>query len=140
MKKRISLLILTLTFVSCATYRPVLNDNAQYRKVGEAQAEADIDMCMQRADSFLEKHKEERAQKQAGREAVGGAIVGGVLGLVSGRGAEAVVGGVAGGAAIGATGGYLGEKSKDNLKPDEMKQSYVMKCLQDKNYEILGWK
>ena len=140
MKKLFPLFATGLFFVSCATFRPVLNDNAQYRKVGEAQAETDIDMCMQRADSFLAKHKEERAQKQAGREAVGGAIVGGVFGLMTGRGAEAVAGGIAGGAAVGATSGYLGEKSKDNLKPDEMKQSYVMKCLNDKNYEVLGWK
>jgi len=139
-KKITSILLVSLFFSACASYRPILNDNAQYQKVGEAQAEADIDLCMNKADAFLEKHKEERAQKQAGRQAVGGAILGGVIGALSGRGIEGAAGGAAIGGAAGAAGGYVGEKSKDNLKPDDLKQNYVQKCLQQKNYEVLGWK
>ena len=41
---------------------------------------------------------------------------------------------------VGAGGAYVDEKSKDNIKPDELKQAYIAKCLQNKNYEILGWK
>lgn len=129
-----------LLLSSCASYRPILNDNAQYQKVGEAAAEADIDACMQKADAFLEKHKEERAMKQAGREAVGGAVVGGVLGALTGRGLEGAAGGAVIGGAVGAGSGYVKEKSKDNLTPDELKQAYVQKCLQQKNYEVIGWK
>jgi uncharacterized protein YcfJ len=138
--KLASTIAVTLLISSCASYRPILNDNAQYQKVGEEQAEADIDLCMKKADAFLEKHKEERARKQAGRQAVGGAIIGGVIGALSGRGIEGAAGGAAIGGAAGAAGGYVGEKSKDNLKPDDLKMNYVQKCLEQKNYQVLGWK
>jgi outer membrane lipoprotein SlyB len=140
MKNFATAFAVTVLLSSCASYRPILNDNAQYQKVGEAAAEADIDACMQKADAFLEKHKEERAMKQAGREAVGGAILGGVLGALSGRGLEGAAGGAAIGGAVGAGAGYAGQKAKDNLTPDELKQAYVQKCLQQKNYEVIGWK
>lgn len=132
--------LVPLFLFSCASYRPILSDNDQYNRVGEAQAEKDIDDCMARADAYLAKHKEERAQKAAGRSAVGGAVLGGVIGALSGNGLQGAVGGAAVGAGASAGGAYVGEKSKDNLKPDELKQAYVSKCLQNKKYEVLGWK
>jgi outer membrane lipoprotein SlyB len=140
MKNTILLLPIILFLASCASYRPILNDNAQYVKVGEAAAEKDIDECMTKADTFLEKQKDERTAKATGRSAVGGAILGGIIGAVSGNGLEGAVGGAAVGAGASAAGTYAGEKAKDKLGPDDLKQNYVSKCLQNKNYEILGWK
>ena len=138
--KNITFSLLALLLFSCASYRPILNDNEHYLKVGEAAAEHDIDLCLKKADDFLEKHKSERAAKQAGREGVSGAIVGGIFGALTGHGLEGAAKGAAIGGAVGATGGYLGEKSKDNLTPDQLKQTYVQRCLNEKNYEVLGWK
>lgn len=138
-KKLILVLVSSLFLFSCATYRPVLDDNDQYQKAGDAQAEADIDDCMTKADAYLEKHKSERTAKEVGRQAMAGAVIGGIIGAVTGNTENAVKSAAAGGA-FGATGAYLGEKSKDNLKPDELKQQYVVKCLERKKYNVLGWK
>lgn len=132
----LSLLVLT----ACASYRPVLDENPKYVKVGENQAERDIDACMSRADTFLAKHREERARKQAGRSAVVGAVAGGAIGLISGGNLASTAIGTGAGAAVGAGAGYLGEKSKDNLTPDEIKQRYVSNCLARKQYRVIGWK
>lgn len=131
--------LLSTFLLSCATYRPVLDENDHYLKVGDAMAEKDIDDCMFAADRYLEKHKSERLGKEVGRQAVGGAILGGVIGAITGDTRNAIAG-AAGGAAVGAGGAYLGEKSKDNLKPDALKQQYVTKCLERKKYNIIGWK
>ena len=124
---------------SCASFRPVLNDNEHYKQVGDQKAERDIDSCIASADVYLEKHKAERLKNQVGRQALGGAIVGGIIGAITGDTRNALAGAAAGGV-VGAGGAYVDEKSKDNIKPDELKQAYVAKCLQSKNYEILGWK
>jgi uncharacterized protein YcfJ len=141
MKFRPTLLtITTLSLFSCASYRPILDENQKYQTVGEAKAESDIDTCMTRADSYLAKHKDERTKKAVGRSALGGAMIGGVIGAVSGRGIEGLAGGAALGAAGGAAGGYVGEKTKDNLSPDALKQKYVANCLQRQQYQVIGWK
>lgn len=137
--KIVSLSLVALFLFSCASYRPVLEDNEQYMKVGESRAEADIDDCMARADVYLEKHKSDRMMKQAGRGAVSGAIVGGIMGALTGNTNDALKGAAFGGA-VGAASGAAGEATKDNLKPDEMKQQYVAKCLERKKYNVIGWK
>ena len=124
---------------SCASFRPVLNDNEQYKRVGDQKAEQDVDSCIAAADVYLEKHKAERLKNQVGRQALGGALLGGIIGALTGDTRNALAGAAAGGI-VGAGGAYVDEKSKDNLKPDELKQAYISKCLQNKKYEILGWK
>jgi uncharacterized protein YcfJ len=141
MNLRSALFALTaLSFFSCASYRPILDENQKYSAVGETKAESDIDTCMTRADAYLAKHQNERTSKAVGRGAVGGAIIGGVLGAVSGQGVKGLAGGAAMGAAGGAAGSYLGEKTKDNLSPDALKQKYVANCLERQQYQVIGWK
>lgn len=125
---------------ACASYRPILDENDQYMKVGEAQAERDIDQCLARADAYLEKHKNDRLKKQVGRSAVTGAAIGGIIGALSGQNLGSAAGGAAIGGAAGAGGAYAGEKSKDQLSPDHLKQRYVTNCLARKKYEVIGWK
>lgn len=135
------ILFMSLGFVlfSCASFRPVLDENDHYQKVGDVQAEVDIDDCMARADVYLEKHKSERMKKQAGRGAISGAIVGGIMGALTGNTNDALAGAAVGGA-VGAASGAAGEATKDNLKPDELKQQYVSRCLERKKYNVIGWK
>lgn len=138
--KLITLPIISAFLFSCASYRPILDENEQYLKSGDVQAERDIDTCMAQADKYLEKHKAEMESKELGRSAVGGAIIGGILGAVSGNGLEGAAGGAVVGAGASAGGTYIGQKTKDNLKPDNLKQSYATKCLERKKYGVIGWK
>lgn len=134
------ILISLIVLSSCATYRPILNDNDQYSKVGEVQAERDIDDCLKKADIYLERHKSERMTKEATRGAGSGAALGAVVGLLSGGNLQSTVGGAAIGAGVGAASGAAGQATKDKWSPDELKQRYVQSCLHKKNYEVIGWK
>jgi len=137
---RFSPLFLFILLSACASYRPILDENAKYNKVGEARAERDIDNCLNRADRYLSKHKSERMRKEAGRSAVGGAAIGGVLGLVGGGSVASTAVGAGIGAGVGAAAGAGGVAAEDNLKPDQIKQNYVTRCLQRQKYEVVGWK
>lgn len=140
MKVRLLFLAVCGLFLAgCASYRPILDENEHYLKVGDAQAQKDIDQCMTRADAYLEKYKKERMKKQVGRSAVSGAILGGLIGALSGGGVESTAGGAAIGGAAGAGSGYANEASKDQLQPDDVKQRYVTNCLRRKHYDVIGW-
>ncbi len=138
--KKLIILLASASLFSCATYRPVLDENAQMQKVGPARAEQDIDKCLQKADAYLSNHKSDRMKNSAIRGAGQGAVFGGVLGLVSGGNLQSTAGGAMLGAGVGAAGGALGEATKDKWKPDELKQRYVKNCLERKKYQVIGWK
>lgn len=146
MKLAIQFLLLgsVLMTAACASYRPILDENRKYRKVGETRAEKDVDMCLAKADKYLEKHKKDRMGREVGRRAVGGAVVGGLIGALTGKGPGGAVGGAVGGAAlgagIGASSAYADEVTKDGSKPDAVKQTYVNNCLKRQSYEVIGWK
>ncbi len=129
----------TLLLTGCASYRPIVDENEKFQKVGSAVAEQDIDDCTSRANNYLEKHNSEMMQKNAGRAAVGGAAIGGAIGLLT----NGVKGGIVGaglGAGVGAGSSAIGDASKNKLKPDEVKQRYISKCLAKKGYDVIGWK
>ena len=129
-----------LTLFSCASYRPILDENEQYEKVGESRAEADIDQCVAKADRYLEKHSSEKTRKEMGRKALTLGAIGGVVGGLSSGNLSGAAGGALVGAGIGAGSVALGDAMKDKLSPDELKKRYVSNCLQRKNYQVIGWK
>jgi hypothetical protein len=120
----------------CSAKRPVLYPNAAYQQAGIAVAQADIDACMQMAESGV--GDKSVAAETAGRTAVGagaGAAVGAVGGAVTGRAGT----GAAVGAATGATTGLLSGlwRSREH---DPVYMNYVDRCLRDKGYEPIGWR
>ena len=138
--KKIMILLAASSLFSCASYRPVLDENSQYQKMGSVRAERDIDVCLQRAENYLAQHKNDRMKNSAIRGAGQGAVLGGVVGLLSGGNLQSTAGGAVLGAGVGAAGGALGEDTKDKWKPDELKQHYVKNCLERKKYQVIGWK
>jgi outer membrane lipoprotein SlyB len=120
------LLILSLAFtIGCAS-KARLYPNAKYKQVGEAQANADIAQCERESEQYLSDTK----SKQVAQGAGSGAALGAVVGLLGG-GVRGAARGAVGGAAVGATAGAI--------SPDQLKRRYVMKCLGDKGYEVLGY-
>lgn len=120
----------------CAAKRPVLYPNAQYQSVGIEVAQADIDTCMQMAETGV--GDKNHAADTAGRSAVG-AGTGAAVGAVGG----AIQGGAGTGAAVGAaTGGTLGLfsglwRTRDH---DPIYMAYVDTCLSEKGYRPIGWR
>jgi hypothetical protein len=130
MKATIALMLIILTFASCAS-RPKLYPNQKYKSVGKEVADKDIKACMVEADKYLETDEAKRITKGAGKGAAVGAAMGAVWGAFSGNmGRGAVRGG-----AVGAAGGAAGTA----ISPDELKHRYVNQCLGDKGYQVIGW-
>jgi hypothetical protein len=134
--RAILLLLACLAAAGCAPKRPVLYPNAQYRSAGAEVSQAEIDACMQMAETGV--GDKNAAAETAGRTAVGagtGAAVGAVGGAISG--------GAGTGAAVGAaTGGMLGLfsglwRTRDH---DPIYMAWVETCLREKGYQPLGWR
>jgi hypothetical protein len=123
--------ILLLSFLVACASKPVLYPNRKLKKVGKEASQLDINTCMNESEEFLESGAAKKILKGAGSGSIFGAAVGAVSGLITGD----VLGGLSSGAAVGAVGGGVGAA----ISPDQLKQSYVNKCLSDKGYKVIGW-
>jgi uncharacterized protein YcfJ len=125
-----------LLSVGCGARRPVLYPNAMLEQVGAEAARTDVDRCMALAEEHVGSGGAgpvaERGVRGAAVGAAAGAAVSAVLGGNVGRSAAA---GAAGGGAAGATAGLF-----DSAEPDPVYRGFVEKCLQEKGYEVIGWK
>lgn len=135
----ILLLFAALTLGGCAgSKRPVLYPNPQLNKVGQPQADADINACMRAAEaSGANSGKgEELAKSTAKAGAVGGAT-GAVVGAISSSssvGRAAAIGG-AGAATATLVGGAF-----DASEPTQIYMRFVEQCLREKGYQPIGWR
>ena len=137
--KNFIIVISCLSMVSCISYRPIFDPNQKYKTVGEKIAQADSDVCMKEADEYLKASKKRRIVKEGARGAGWGSIIGGIFGFLVGGNVKGLAVGVASGAGIGAVSSAGGVAAEDNLKPDVIKQRYVIRCLGNKGYEVIGW-
>lgn len=133
------LLLSVLFLTGCAAAkRPVLYPNAHFTRVGQQQAERDIDTCMYAAEASGANagRGTELAKNTAKAGAVGGAT-GAVVGAISssssvGRGAAI---GSAGAATATLVGGAF-----DVGEPTDMYIRFVDQCLREKGYQPIGWR
>jgi outer membrane lipoprotein SlyB len=138
MMLRIITIICALLFLSaCGAKRPVFYPNDHFKAVGNQQARTDADQCMADAKAY---GTETGAGKKVGGRAVKGAAVGAVASTVvsavlGGNVLRSAGAGAAGGAAVGATSGAI-----DANDPDQVFKNFVQRCLQEKGYEVVGWK
>lgn len=128
-----SLVLLT----ACGPKKPVFYPNAHLQSVGQHQAQADAEQCMADAEAYGAGN--EAGKKVGGRTAKGAAIGAATSAVVSavlgGNVGRAVGAGAAGGATAGAVGGAV-----DASDPDQLYKNYVERCLQEKGYDVIGWK
>lgn len=132
-------LLAALALVGCSgSKRPVLYPNYHLNTVGQQQADADVNACMQAAEaSGANSGKgEELAKDTAKAGAVGGAT-GAVVGAISSGssvGRAAAIGG-AGAATATLVGGAF-----DAAEPTQVYIRFVEQCLRDKGYQPIGWR
>ncbi len=136
--KKIFSVLLIFAVVSCS-YRPVLDDNYKYQNTPKDQSEADIDECIKKGDEFLKGRKMKKAGKEAVRKGAIGAFFGGLFGFLVRGDTGGLVRGVAVGAGVGAAVGAGSVAGEGTVTPDQMKQRYVNRCLNEKGYGVLGW-
>ncbi|MBL6665126.1 MAG: hypothetical protein ISQ34_04710 [Rickettsiales bacterium] len=135
--KKLFILFLSFALVSCS-YKPIFAPNTKFETVGEEKADQDFENCNEKAEKYLAASKKRRAAKEGVRGAGIGAIFGAIFGLFTGDIAR-----VAKSAAIGAGAGGVTKGgsvlAENKLKPDQIKQRYISRCLSHQGYEIIGW-
>lgn len=130
------------SLTSCGSAKPVLYPNAQYKTVGKETAERDIEDCRQLAETAGAEH----GTGQAGRVATStaaGAGIGAASGAVGGAISGAAGAGSAIGAASGAVWGLLTglfSAAFGSSEPNAAYANFVNRCLQEKGYEVMGWR
>ena len=134
----LTLMALTAVLIAgCSTpaSQPILYPNAKYQTVGEAEAHADIDQCMQMASSAgVKTTADGRILEKSASSAAVGAASAGAWGIVRGDFREHLLAGAAAGAAGGAVRGVLASN-----RTNPVFRNFTQKCLRDKGYDIVGW-
>lgn len=132
---KIYALAILLVLTGCAAkHGPVLYPNEHLKRVGEVQAQRDIDECSRMADSYV--------KQNPGAKVVGGTIVGGAGGAAVGTAVGAVTGSVGRGAAVGAAAGATAGLFRGIIKgsqPSPVYKTFVNRCLKEKGYDPIGW-
>lgn len=123
-----------LLLAGCAASRPTLYPNDHLLKVGNAQAERDIDDCRRMADDYV---KQNPAADVATTTVVG-AATGAAIGAVGGAIAGDAGTWAAAGAGMGATSGLIGGLFRAS-EPSPVYKQFVNRCLAEKGYEPFGW-
>ena len=138
-KKYVLTILISLSLISCASYRPILDNNQKLKRVGLKEANKEVDKCLAEAEEYLQASKKRRMAKEAGRKSIWGGIFGSVFGFLSGGTLKSAGIGTAIGAGVGAVSGAGGVVAEDKIKPDQIKQRYTSNCLARKGYSIIGW-
>jgi outer membrane lipoprotein SlyB len=117
----------------CAT-GPILYPNPHLLEAGEAQAQKDIAECEVLADQYVKSDEGIEAAKSTAVGAAGGAVIGGAAGAVTGHLGTGIGVGAATGAAAGLVHGII--KASE---PSPIFKNFMVRCLQEKGYEVIGW-
>ncbi len=132
--EKLLVIAICLLVSGCAAKRPVLYPNAHLNKVGQAQAQQDINECWRMADAYVKSEPGKQIAKDAAKS--------GTVGAATGAAAGAVYGGAGRGAAAGAAVGVVGETTSGILNsrdPSPIFKNFVDRCLREKGYETIGW-
>jgi outer membrane lipoprotein SlyB len=133
--KKLLAFVAVFVLLGCAAHqRPVLYPNAHLQRVGQEQAQWDIDQCMQMAEAYVKKHQDSKIAEGAVKGGAIGAATGAAVGAVRGDFGRVLAEGAAGGAAGGATWGLF-----KAAEPSPLYKQFVNRCLKEKGYEPLGW-
>lgn len=118
--------------------RPVLYPNSAYTRIGEAQAKAQVDACMNDASKAISAEAYNDTSRRVGQAAATTAVAAAVGTLVSGGNARVAAQNAAGAAAAtGATVATAGAFEGGKANPTH--RAYVQRCVTEKGLEIIGW-
>jgi len=134
-KLAVAALALLVGGCSSVPSQPILYPNNKYESVGEAEAQSDIDQCMDLATSHGVQVTADGkiVEKSATGAAVAGASAG-AWGLVRGDAGERALAGAAAGAAGGAVKGVI-----DSNRTSPVFKNFTQQCLRGKGYQVVGW-
>ncbi len=123
-------------FAGCASQRPVLYPNQQFKTSSEFVIQDAIDDCIALAEYA-------GLNTKSGENIAGSTVMGAASGAAVGAAAGAVAGHAGRGAATGAAGGGSGGfmwGMFNSKEVDPIKRRFIEQCLREKGYQIIGWK
>ena len=132
-------LFLMITLISCTSYSPIFYNNKKFIDVGSDIANQDFKICQQEAENYLKQYKIKKIANEARRKAIVGGLFGGLWGLIFGNSTQSVIKGIVSGSIFGGLYGGISSYGEDKISPDEVKKKYITRCLNQKEYEIIGW-
>lgn len=132
-------LLAIFSLASCSSYKPIFDQNNKFISTGKEQANRDFLECKRKADIYLEDYKTQRALNESRRNMVKGGIIGGFYGLLTRKNLKYTLTGASVGALMGGIYGGLSIIGEDKVYPDQIKRNYITNCLNNQQYQILGW-
>lgn len=130
------LLAVCLLAAACGAKRPVLYPNPTYREIGEADAEATVDHCLDQAhQADIADSRTRGAAKRGTAGAVFGALLWGTVGWIFGNPGRGAAAGAAAGGGSGAVQGAV-----QSGEGDRTFRAYVEACLREHDLQSVGWK
>lgn len=124
-----------ISFIGCASQRPVFYPNDKFKDVDEAIAKHEFDECLSLSiDSGVQTKTEKRVAGKTVVGAASGAAVGAATGAVTGHAGRGAATGAAGGTAGGFMWGLFHAKELDPIQ-----KRFIEECLREKGYKIIGW-
>ncbi len=132
--KKFLLIAFVLLLAGCSAKRPMLYPNTHLNKVGQAQAQRDIDECCRMADAYVKSSLGKEVAKDSAKAGAVGAATGAAAGAVYGNAGRGAAAGAAVGVVGGATSGIFWSKD-----PSPVFKNFVDHCLRNKGYEPIGW-
>ena len=132
----LALFFIVTVFTGCASQRPVLYPNQQFKTSSEFVIQDDIDDCIALAEyAGLNTKSGEKIVGSTVMGAASGAAVGAATGAVAGHAGRGAATGAAGGGSGGFMWGLFNSKEVDPIK-----RRFIEQCLREKGYQIIGWK
>ena len=130
---------LIIILFSCASYSPIFDKNKKFLDVGKNIANQDFESCKKDSEDYLKEYKMKKVANEARRKALVGGLFGGLWGLVFGNSTQSIIRGAVSGSIFGALYGGISSLGEDKISPDETKKKFITRCLNQKDYEIIGW-
>ena len=134
MKKYISIISIILLITACGVKRPVVYPGNGLESDGRAQADIDIADCQRLADEYVYSNPEPGVVEDLTNDGDTGEIVSKIARIIR----QTMGTGVSADTAI-VTASELFQGLLTATEQKSVHQSFMAKCLQGKEYEIVGW-
>ena len=133
------LIILTLLFSACTTYKPIIGVNDRYNFFGKKRVEQEISICIEEAELMIKDESIKEAYYSTGDILVNGiasALSNSIENQVNPR--QAIINSTISSSANGIN-SSLNTFGQKKIDPEKATKNYIIRCLSRKGLVVIGW-
>jgi hypothetical protein len=137
---RLSLFLALLSITSCTKFKPVIQENYNFKNFSKARIEYEIDICIDEADDLISNQIKTESYYEASDsfvKGVGNSISQAIIG--NGNPTSTLSSSAIRSTAIG-TNSAIKSYAPNKQNPRIAKQNLITKCLAQKGLTVIGWK